>query len=87
MQIKKVMVVGAGQMGAGIAQVCAQAGCRVILRDVEEAFVEKGISVIAKNLQRSVEKERMTENNKNVVLKRIKGTVDLKDGADSGHRY
>lgn len=83
MQIKKVMVVGAGQMGGGIAQVCAQAGYPVVLRDIEERFVEKGISVIAKNLQRNVDKERMTEDDKKAVLDNIQGTVDLKDGADA----
>ncbi len=83
MQIKKIMVIGAGQMGGGIAQVCAQAGYSVVLRDIEEKFVEKGISVISKNLQRSVDKERITADDKAAVLERIFGTVDLKDGADA----
>ncbi len=83
MQINKIMVVGAGQMGGGIAQVCAQAGFPVVLRDIEERFVEKGIAVIAKNLQRNVDKERMTAEEKTAVLERIQGTIDLKDGADA----
>ncbi len=83
MQINKIMVVGAGQMGGGIAQVCAQAGYSVVLRDIEEKFVEKGISVIDKNLQRSVDKERISADDKAAVLGRIKGTVDLKNGADA----
>jgi len=82
-QINKIMVVGAGQMGGGIAQVCAQAGFPVVLRDIEERFVEKGIAVIAKNLQRNVDKERMTAEEKTAVLERIQGTIDLKDGADA----
>ena len=83
MQVKKIMVVGAGQMGGGIAQVCAQAGCPVVLRDIEDSFVEKGIAVIEKNLQRSVDKGRLAEDEKNAVLKRIQGTVNLEDGADA----
>ncbi len=83
MQVNKVMVIGAGQMGGGIAQVCAQAGYPVVLRDIEERFVEKGIAVITKNLQRSVDKQRMTEEEKTAVLGRIQGTVNLRDGADA----
>ena len=83
MQVKKIMVVGAGQMGGGIAQVCAQAGCPVVLRDIEDSFVEKGIAVIEKNLQRSVDEGRLAEDEKNAVLKRIQGTVNLEDGADA----
>jgi 3-hydroxybutyryl-CoA dehydrogenase len=82
-QINKIMVVGAGQMGGGIAQVCAQAGFPVVLRDIEERFVEKGMAVITKNLQRNVDKERMTAEEKTAVLERIQGTIDLKDGADA----
>lgn len=83
MQIKKVMVVGAGQMGGGIAQVCAQAGYPVVMRDIEESFVEKGLGAIAKNLQRSVDKGRMSEEDKKSALDLIQGTVELKDGADA----
>ncbi|MBW6463123.1 MAG: 3-hydroxybutyryl-CoA dehydrogenase [Dethiobacteria bacterium] len=81
MEIKKIMVIGAGQMGGGIAQVCAQAGFTVVLRDIDQTFVDKGIGVIEKNLQKSVDKERISEEDKRVVLSRIKGTVDLNDGA------
>ncbi len=83
MQINKIMVIGAGQMGGGIAQVCAQAGYPVVLRDIEERFVEKGMAVITKNLQRNVDKERMTAEEKTAVLEKIQGTTDLKDGADA----
>lgn len=83
MQANRIMVVGAGQMGGGIAQVCAQAGYPVVLRDIEEKLVEKGISLIAKNLQRSVDKGAISEENRAEILGRIQGTVDLKDGADA----
>jgi 3-hydroxybutyryl-CoA dehydrogenase len=56
MEIKKIMVLGAGQMGGGIAQVCAQAGYQVVLRDINDQFVQRGLKVIEKNLLRGVEK-------------------------------
>ncbi len=77
MAIKTVMVVGAGQMGSGIAQVAAQAGLRVYLRDVEERFVSRGLSVIEKNLSRDVEKGRKTAEEKAAILGRISGTIGL----------
>ena len=64
MEIKKVMVIGAGQMGGGIAQVCAQAGFDVKLNDIKEESYDKGLAVITKNLSRNVEKGRMTEDEK-----------------------
>lgn len=82
MEIKKVMVIGAGQMGGGIAQVCAQAGYDVKLNDIKEEFYEKGLSVIAKNLSRNVEKGRMTEDEKAEVLGRITKSLDLQDAHD-----
>ncbi|MGG3736619.1 3-hydroxybutyryl-CoA dehydrogenase [Aeribacillus pallidus] len=82
MAIKKVMVVGAGQMGSGIAQVCAQAGYEVILNDLKQEFVERGLGVISKNLSRQVNKGRLTEEEKEAVLARITSSVDLKDGHD-----
>ncbi|MCW3489767.1 3-hydroxybutyryl-CoA dehydrogenase [Dethiobacter alkaliphilus] len=82
MEIKKIMVLGAGQMGGGIAQVCAQAGYEVVLRDVKDEFVERGMAVITKNLSRSVEKGRMTEDEKNAVLGRMSTTLSLEDGKD-----
>ncbi|MHB9144889.1 MAG: 3-hydroxybutyryl-CoA dehydrogenase [Symbiobacteriia bacterium] len=81
MNINKVMVVGAGQMGSGIAQVAAQAGLEVILRDVEDRFVQKGLGVIQKNLSRDVEKGRKTEADKAAILSRISGTTDLQAAA------
>lgn len=81
MKISRIMVVGAGQMGSGIAQVCAQAGFEVILKDVKNSYVSKGLGVIDQNLQRGVLKNRLTEEEKGQTLKRVKGTVDLQDGA------
>ena len=59
MEIKTIGVVGAGQMGGGIAQVAAQAGLDVVLNDLDEGFVEKGVAAIAKNLGRAVEKGKL----------------------------
>ena len=58
--VKKVAVFGAGLMGNGIAQVCAQAGLNVAMVDIEDRFVENGMKAITKNLQRGVDKGRMT---------------------------
>ena len=75
MDIKKVLIIGAGQMGSGIAQVMAQGGIEVMIRDIKEEFVEKGIAGITKRLARSVEKGKITE--KEAILTRISGTVEL----------
>lgn len=77
MSIKRVLIVGAGQMGSGIAQVMAQGGIEVVLRDINEAFVNKGISGIEKNLTKAVEKGKMTAEEKNAVMARICGVVDF----------
>lgn len=82
MDIKKVMVIGAGQMGGGIAQVCAQAGYDVLLNDIQEESFNKGLAVIRKNLARNVEKERMTKEEKNRVLSRITKSLTLEDAKD-----
>ncbi len=82
MEINKVMVIGAGQMGSGIAQVCAQAGFTVKLNDMKEEFCQKGLAVIAKNLARNVEKGRMTEEEKTTILGRISPSLDLQDASD-----
>jgi 3-hydroxybutyryl-CoA dehydrogenase len=79
MEIKKVMVVGAGQMGSGIAQVCAHAGFQVLLNDVKDEYLEKGIDTISKNLSRQVSKERMTEEEKTLILSRLEKSSSLKD--------
>ena len=77
MDIKKVLIIGAGQMGSGIAQVMAQGGIEVMIRDIKEEFVEKGIAGITKRLARSVEKGKITEEEKEAILTRISGTVEL----------
>jgi 3-hydroxybutyryl-CoA dehydrogenase len=79
MKIKSLGVVGAGQMGNGIAHVAAQAGVAVVMRDLTDAFVGKGMDTVAKNLQRGVDKGKMTATEKDAVLARIKGTTKLED--------
>jgi len=79
MEIKKVMVVGAGQMGSGIAQVCAMAGYKVYLTDLTGELVGKGLSTIEKNLSRQVAKGRMTEIEKANVVENISLSTDLND--------
>ena len=82
MAIQKVLVIGAGQMGSGIAQVCAQAGFDVKLNDMKEEFFQRGLANITKNLSRNVEKGRMTEDEKTQVLSRITKSLDLNDASD-----
>ena len=79
MKVGTLGVVGAGQMGGGIAHVAALAGIPVVMRDLEERFVSKGIDAIAKNLQRAVDKGKGTAAEKDAALARIKGTTDLED--------
>lgn len=82
MGIKSVGVIGAGIMGAGIAQVTAEAGYQVIIRDIAEQFVERGLTGIRKNYERSVQKGKMTAEAAEQILSRIKGTVDVNDLAN-----
>ncbi|MCL4424826.1 MAG: 3-hydroxybutyryl-CoA dehydrogenase [Firmicutes bacterium] len=77
MEIGTIAVIGAGQMGSGIAQVAAQAGYRVILRDIKEEFVARGISLIKGNLTRSVDKGKLAAEERESILGRINSTVDL----------
>ncbi|MCM3618021.1 3-hydroxybutyryl-CoA dehydrogenase [Sutcliffiella horikoshii] len=79
MTIQKVMVIGAGQMGSGIAQVCAMAGYDVYMNDLKQEFLDRGLSGITKNLGRSVDKGRMTEDEKAAVLGRLQTTTTLED--------
>ncbi|MFL0581042.1 3-hydroxybutyryl-CoA dehydrogenase [Solibacillus silvestris] len=83
MAIQKVMVIGAGQMGSGIAQVCAQAGYEVILNDMKDEFFERGLNTITKNLARDVEKGRKTEEEKSTVLARITKSLTIEDAKDA----
>ena len=74
---------GAGQMGNGIAQVAAEAGFTVVMRDVEDRFVERGLATIRKNLDRAVEKGRATREVADAALARIRPTTDLKAAANA----
>ena len=82
MNIKVIGVLGAGSMGNGIAQVAAQAGYQVVMRDIEDRFVENGLKAIQKFLTKSVEKGKMTEDQKKGVLSKIKGTTRMEDLKD-----
>lgn len=77
MEIKKIAVLGAGLMGAGIAQVAAETGFQVSMRDIEDRFVQNGLANIRKNLERAVSKGKMAKEQADEILSRIKGTVDL----------
>jgi 3-hydroxybutyryl-CoA dehydrogenase len=80
--IEKVQVIGAGQMGSGIAQVAAQAGLAVHLADVEQEMVEQGLETIKKNLSRSVEKERISQEEMDEALARIESGTEYASDAD-----
>ncbi|MEW5952764.1 MAG: 3-hydroxybutyryl-CoA dehydrogenase [Bacillota bacterium] len=82
MEIKKIMVIGAGQMGSGIAQVAAVAGFQVVLNDIKEEFVSRGMAYIQKNLAKDVGKGRLTEGDKEAILTRLIPSVDLQDAGD-----
>jgi len=81
MKINRVCVLGAGIMGAGIAQVAAEAGFDVTLRDIEDRFVQKGLGTIKSNLDRAVAKGKMEASVAAAVNARVNGTVDLKEAA------
>ena len=82
MDIKKVGIVGCGQMGSGIALICAQAGLQVTARDIEQKYVQKGLAFIESFLTKSVEKGKMTAPDKTAIISRVKGTTDIQDLAD-----
>ncbi|WP_407371645.1 3-hydroxybutyryl-CoA dehydrogenase [Carnobacterium sp.] len=79
MEIKKIMVIGSGQMGSGIAQVMAQAGYDVILNDIKEELVQRGFAKIQKGLTREVEKGRKTEDEKESILAHFTLSTDIQD--------
>ncbi|HJQ26786.1 MAG TPA: 3-hydroxybutyryl-CoA dehydrogenase [Blastocatellia bacterium] len=79
---KLIGVVGAGTMGNGIAQVAARAGFAVVMRDVSDDFLKRGLATIDKSLQRDVDKARMTADDKQQIVARLRTTVDLDDLAD-----
>jgi len=78
----KIMVLGAGTMGAGIVQNAASSGIEVVLRDIKQEFVDKGIKGIEKNLAKLVEKGKMEAANKDAIMGRIQGTVDMAAAKD-----
>jgi len=77
MDIKTIGVLGAGTMGSGIAQVAAEAGFDVIMRDIEDNFVQRGRQIIEKNLNRAVDKGKKSKEEAEAVTGRISGTTDL----------
>jgi len=79
MGIKTIGVVGAGQMGSGIAQVASQSGFHVIMSDIADSFIQKGLMTISKNLDRMVGKGKIPSQMKEEIMGRIKGTLQLKD--------
>jgi 3-hydroxybutyryl-CoA dehydrogenase len=79
MEIKKVGVVGCGTMGSGITQVCAQSGYQVVVSEINEEILNKGLASINKTLTRGVEKGDLSEQDKHSTLARIKGTTNIKD--------
>ena len=80
--MEKSFVLGAGTMGAGIVQAFAQKGYEVIVRDIKDEFVERGLTGINKNLSKLVSKGKMTEETKEDILSRISGTTDMNLAAD-----
>jgi len=82
MEIKTIGVVGAGQMGNGIAQVAAQSGFEVVMSDIADSFVQKGLATISKNLNRMVEKGKISSQKKDEIMGRVKGTIRAQEMAD-----
>jgi 3-hydroxybutyryl-CoA dehydrogenase len=82
MVLRRIMVIGAGQMGAGIAQVASQAGCQVWLRDVSQELVDKGLGGIRKFLERGVEKGKITVEERDAVLGRVTRTLGPEPAAE-----
>ncbi len=85
-QIRKIAVIGAGTMGAGIAQTCAAAGFQVAMRDIDQKFVDGGFRRVRDPLMKRVEKGKMTQAEVDALVSRIHGTVDLKE-ALSGAQF
>lgn len=81
--MKTIMVIGAGQMGGGIAQVAAQAGYSVFLNDIKDEFVTRGLSIIEKNLRRSVEKGKLEATECEAILGRITKSTSFQDAASA----
>ena len=82
-QIKKIAVIGAGNMGSGIAQKLAQEGINVVLVDMAEEFVERGINIIRQTLKEAVEREILDADQVHDILSRIIGTCDMEIVTDA----
>ena len=82
MEIKKVGVVGCGLMGSGIVQISAVSGHEVVVREINDEFLEKGLGKIGKQLSKAVAKEKMTREQMDEIMARISGTTDVADLAD-----
>lgn len=85
MEIKTYGVIGSGQMGNGIAQVAAMSGLNVLMNDIADEFVEKGLATITKNLDRSVDKGRISKEDRDDTLGRIHTSIDIKDMANADY--
>ena len=81
--IETIGVIGAGTMGNGIAQVAARAGYQVVLRDVNDEFLQRGMKAVERSLQRDVEKERLKEEEKQAIIKRIQPVIELENLKDA----
>ena len=80
--MEKIFVLGAGTMGAGIVQAFAQKGFEVIVRDIKDEFVDRGLAGIQKNVEKLAAKGKITEEDKDAILSRVSGTTDLNLAAD-----
>jgi len=83
MAVKKIGVIGAGTMGHGISLVAAKAGFDVVMQDIKDEYVQKGLSKIEKFLDKSIEKGKMSSDEKKKILSKIKGTTKLEDMKDA----
>lgn len=83
MSLETIVVIGAGQMGSGIAQVCAQSGLNVLMQDTSEEALERGLQAIEKSLNRFVEKKSILEGDKEATLQRLTTTTDINDAHDA----
>ena len=82
MVMNKVCVLGAGTMGAGIAQTFASNGFQVVLRDIKQEFVDRGLATINKNINRLSSKGKITAEQADKILSNVQGTVDLEQAKD-----
>ena len=82
MEIKMLGIIGAGQMGSGIAQVGAASGLTIVMNDISQEFVDKGFAAIENSLNRMVKKETISSDEKSTIISRIKGSTDISDMKD-----